>query len=70
MKSTKSVAKATKATTTTTTPKRRTKKDIYMETLKLLTHLYSELIEEGYLYEADTILNSMNDLLDDVKYED
>lgn len=64
MKSNKSVAKAT------TTPKRRTKKSIYMETLKLLTHLYSELIEEGYLCEADTILNSMNDLLDDVKYED
>lgn len=67
MKSNKSVAKATK---TTTTPKRRTKKSIYMETLKLLTHLYSELIEDGYLCEADTVLNSMNDLLDDVKYED
>ena len=67
MKSNKSVAKATK---TTTTPKRRTKKSIFMETLKLLTHLYSELIEGGYLCEADTVLNSMSDLLDDIKYED
>ena len=63
MKSTKSVAKAT------TTPKRRTKKSIFMETLKSLTHLYSELIEEGYLCEADTVLNSMSDLLDEVKYD-
>lgn len=63
MKSNKSVAKAT------TTPKRRTKKSIYMEALKLLAHLYSELIEEGYLCEADAILNSMSDLLDDVKYD-
>lgn len=63
MKSTKSVAKAT------TTPKRRTKKSIFMETLKSLAHLYSELIEEGYLCEADTVLNSMSDLLDEVKYD-
>ncbi len=67
MKSNKSVAKATKATTI---PKMRTKKAIFMETLKLLTHLYSELIEGGYLCEADTVLNSMNDLLDEIKYED
>ena len=65
MKSNKSVAKAT-----TTTPKRRTKKSIFLETLKALTHLYSELIEEGYLCEANTVLDSMNDLLDEVKYED
>lgn len=62
-KGTKSVAKAT------TTPKRRTKKSIFMETLKSLAHLYSELIEEGYLCEADTVLNSMSDLLDEVKYD-
>ena len=67
MKSNKSVAEAT---TTTTTPKKRTKKSIYMETLKLLTHLYSELIEGGYLCEADNVLDSMSDLLDDIKYED
>lgn len=64
MKSNKSVAKAT------TTPKRRTKKSIFMETLKALTHLYSELIEGGYLCEADSVLDSMSDLLDEIKYED
>ena len=66
MKSNKSVAKATK---TTTTPKKRTKKSIFMEVLKSLARLYSELIEEGYLCEADGVLNSMSDLLDEVKYD-
>ena len=64
MKSNKSVAEAT------TTPKKRTRKSIFMETLKLLTHLYSELIEEGYLQEADEVLESMGNLLDEIKYED
>lgn len=61
-KVTKSVAK--------TVSKKRTKKSIYMEVIKSLWALYNELIEEGYISEAKTVLSNIDDLLDEIEFED
>lgn len=50
--------------------KKRTKKSIYMEVIKSLWDLYHDLINEGYISEAKTVLSNLDDLLDEIEYED
>lgn len=49
---------------------KRSKKSIYMEVIKSLWALYHDLIDEGYISEAKTVLSNLDDLLDEIEYED
>ena len=53
-----------------TVAKKRTKKSIYMEVIKSLWALYNDLINEGYISEAKTVLSNLDDLLDEIEFED
>lgn len=53
-----------------TVSKKRTKKSIYMEVIKSLWALYNDLINENYISEAKTVLSNIDDLLDEIEFED
>lgn len=61
-KSAKSVAK--------NVSKKRSKKSIYMGVIKSLWVLYNDLINEGYISEAKTVLSNLDDLLNEIERED